>query len=391
MVAPAVGHRVRSESDSRPESELKFISGDSHVVEPPDLWVKRLPARLRDQAPRIEVRDDGDYYVVPGLPTHKETGLLGPMIIAKAKGEPILERTYRYSEQRPGAMDPRERLKDQDLDNIKAEVVYPNWFSLARIPGRELRAACMRVYNEWLAEFCAVAPARFFGAAQLPLLEGDDENVRQTIAEARHAKKLGLRAVMLPHRVQLPYDAPSFDALFAELQDLGLPISIHVSTGILVPFLTREGGRAGKAVLATTCKTSLSQAVIELLWGAVPSRYPRLRFVMTEGGIGWIAFVTNWLDHWWEDHRHHLEPKLDERPSFYFHRSFWATFEDDRPGILTLPMLNEGHLMWGNDYPHTEGTFPASKARVEQDLRDVPEPTRRKLVHDNAAALYGVK
>ncbi len=369
---------------------LKFISGDSHVVEPPDLWQTRLPARLRDQAPHIEARPDGDYYVVPGLPTHRETGMLGPMIIAKARGEPILERTYRYAEQRPGAMDPRERLKDQDLDNIKAEVIYPNWFSLARIPDRELRVACMRVYNEWLAEFCSTAPDRLIGAAQLPVLEGDEENIRQAVSEARHAKAAGLRALMLPHRAQQPYDHPCFDALFGELQDMGLPVAIHVSTGLLVQHTVRDGGRAAKAVLATTCKTSLSQAAIELLWSAAPARFPKLRFVMTEGGIGWIAFVMRFLDHWWEDHRHYLQPKLDERPSFYFHRNFWATFEDDRPGILTLPLLNEDHLLWANDYPHTEGTFPASVARVAQDLRDLPATTRRKLVHDNAARLYGL-
>ena len=374
------------------ETKLPFISADSHVVEPPDLWTTRLPAHLRDQAPRIECKDDGDYYVVPGLPTHRETGFLGPMMIAKAKGEPITERTYRYTDQRPGAMDPKERLRDQDIDSVKSAIIYPNWFSIGRIPNPDLRAACMRVYNEWLTEFCAVDRTRLVGAAQLPLLECDAANIRQTIEEAHHAKKLNLGAVMMPNRVEKPYHHPCFDPLFEELQDLGMPVAVHVSTGILVPFLTRDGGdRSGNAPIATTCKTSgLGMATIELLWGAVPAKYPKLRFVLTEGGIGWIAYVMRFLDHWWEDHRHYLQPKLDEQPSFYFHRNFWATFEDDRPGILTLPLLNEDHLMWGNDYPHTEGTFPASVQRVEEDLRDVPEATQRKLVHDNAAALYEI-
>jgi len=85
-----------------------------------------------------------------------------------------------------------------------------------------------------------------------------------------------------------------------------------------------------------------------------------------------------------------MQPKLDEPPSFYFQRQFWATFEDDRPGILTRHLLNVERLMWGSDYPHTEGTFPFSIDRIRLDFFDVPEEETRKMVHANAAALYGI-
>ncbi len=109
-----------------------------------------------------------------------------------------------------------------------------------------------------------------------------------------------------------------------------------------------------------------------LLGSAVPQRYPKLQFVIAEGGIGWVAPVIRLMDHWWEDHHHYMEPKLSEPPSFYCHRQFWFTFEDDRAGLLTRELLNVERLMWGNDYPHTEGTFPGSRQRVEKDFAGVP-------------------
>ncbi len=96
------------------------------------------------------------------------------------------------------------------------------------------------------------------------------------------------------------------------------------------------------------------------------------------------------MDHWWEDHRRWMQPKLDEAPSAYFNRQFWATFEDDRAGLLTRELLNVDHLMWGSDYPHTEGTFPRSREQVAKDFKGIPEAEVRKMVAQNAAQLYGV-
>ena len=112
--------------------------------------------------------------------------------------------------------------------------------------------------------------------------------------------------------------------------------------------------------------------VAQLIFGAVTQRFPKLRFVMVESGIGWIAGVLHFLDHWWTENRLWMEPRTDEKPSFFFKRNFWATFEDDRAGIMTRHLLNLDHLMWGSDYPHTEGTFPHSREQIARDFADVP-------------------
>ena len=369
-------------------AQLKLISADSHIIEPVDLWTTRLPKEYRDRGPRIESRMDGDYKLADGLPPWRISGAEGGMAIQKGAGEDITkERVYRYSDQRPGAVDPQARLGDQDADGVVAEVIYPGWLQVGQIPDPELRAASMRVYNDWIAEFCSAAPGRFVGAAQLPLVPG---RLDDTIAEARRARELGLGSLMLPHVPEMPYHDAAYDPLWAAFEEIGLPVAIHISTGMVFNAKTFKSGGIAGTVGVTKSKTGVSAPAIELIWAAVPQRHPGLKFVMTEGGIGWIAFVLRFMDHWWADHRHRIDPPLDETPSFYFHRSFWATFEDDRPGILTLPLLNEDHLMWASDYPHTEGTFPHCQRQVERDMADLSEATRRKLVYDNVSALYGM-
>jgi len=85
-----------------------------------------------------------------------------------------------------------------------------------------------------------------------------------------------------------------------------------------------------------------------------------------------------------------LEPKLEEAPSTYFKRQFRATFEDDRAGILTRELIGVDRLMWGADYPHTEGTFPHSQEAIARDFAGLSETQVYKLVVGNAASLYSL-
>ncbi len=112
--------------------------------------------------------------------------------------------------------------------------------------------------------------------------------------------------------------------------------------------------------------------------------------MMVESGIGWIAGMLRFMDHWWEDHHKWMQPALQAPPSVYFKQQFWATFEDDRAGVVTRHLLNPDHLMWGSTIPASEGTFPHSKERIEEDFADIPEAETRRLVRDNAAEFYGL-
>ncbi len=188
-----------------------------------------------------------------------------------------------------------------------------------------------------------------------------------------------------------PYHDPHYKPLWNALQDLDLMVAMHAGCydepfvdfsyqSVLPQSLIVEG----KIIL-------LERGMVNLISGAIPQTYPHLRFVLVEGGIGWIAPVLRLMDHFWEDHHKWMEPRLAEPPSFYFKRQFWATFEDDRPGLLTRSLINQDHLMWGSDYPHSEGTFPYSRQKIAADFVDLPASDTRKLVRDNAAALYAIE
>jgi predicted TIM-barrel fold metal-dependent hydrolase len=309
----------------------------------------------------------------------------------KADGKPILARNHnRYADVRPGALDPLLRLKDQELDNLSAEVVYPNdamFLYAARDP--EYRRECLRAYNSWLAEYCSAAPNRILGVGMLP----GGEPIQWSIDEAQRCAKLGLKSVMLPADLpRIPYGDPLNAPLWSALQDLDMPVAFHNAASERFD-ADQFPPTAGGTMMATVHLKIAGQlrTFASLISSGVAASYPRLRFVIVEGGIGWIAAVTRLMDHWWEDHHHWIEPKLEEKPGFYARRQFYHTFEDDKAGLMHLPLLNGDGLMWGSDYPHTEGTFPHSREQIAKDFADLPAEVKRKIVRDNAARLYGIQ
>jgi predicted TIM-barrel fold metal-dependent hydrolase len=364
-----------------------YVSADSHVVEPRDLWVTRLDRRWRDRAPRIESRPDADYGIIDGL-TPAPVGLTGALMNDKIKGEIKDRGGKRHEETRPGGWDPQARIADQQLDHIRAEMLYPGMgLGILGAPDPEYQLACFQVYNDWLAEFCAVSPDRLAGAGVLPA-KGP---IAAMLKEAGRAVKMGLKSLMVAAEVpERPYSSPEYDPLWAALSELGVPLSIHsgTSSGMQVNERLKTFGIYGVHVVDNKIGKGM-RLIAQMIYGGVTERFPNLRLVYVEGGIGWIAGVLHFMDHWWADHRRWMEPRIHDKPSNYFKRNFWATFEDDRAGVLTRELLNIDHLMWGSDYPHTEGTFPHSREQVEHDFAGIPAADVCKMVADNAAQLYG--
>ena len=362
-----------------------YFSADGHVVEPADLWTTRMDKRFRDRAPRVDSQPDADYYLIDGL-APLPVGLEGVSIEDKISGQIKSPKGRRHSETRPGANNPQARLKDQEMDHLRAEVIYPGvGLFLGVAPDGEYVRECYRVYNDWLSEFCATAPDRLLGVGLLPM-KGP---VAWAVEEAKRAAKKGLCSLAIPSEVPgRSYQEPEFEQLWTTLQDIGLPVSMHVGTD--EPFYMKADRLGTGKAFVDTKICSMARTMADIIWGAIPQRHPKLRFVLAEGGIGWIASVLRSMDHWWEDHHHWMEPKVDEAPSSYFKRQFWATFEDDRAGIMTRELLGVDRLLWGSDYPHTEGTFPHSQEQIMKDFLGVPEGEIYQMVAGNAAELYGV-
>ncbi len=342
---------------------LRLISADSHVDEPEDLWLTRLPQDLRHRAPRFETRAGGRRrLVVEGL----RAGWAGTL-----------------NNQRVGAIYPGKRLADLDLDGIAGEVVYPTtglW--LWSIEDAALGLACIRVYNDWIAQALAGHEERLRPVGLVPVWDLD-----MAIAELRRIRKLGLGAAMFPNRVQYrPYNDPAYDRVWAEAAELGLPVSFHIGTGHDMIHFTGPG--AGTVNYAVTAGMAGHTLALLALSGAM-ERFPALHFTTVECGGGWLAWLMNILDEGYTDHAGWVNPKLKELPSFYLKRQAHVTFQDDQVAVHNRVFTGTGPLLWGSDYPHLEGTWPHSREAVQRQFGAIAPEERAAIVGGNAARVWG--
>jgi len=365
---------------ARPGDPRKYflVSADAHANEPADLWATRIEVKYRDRVPKVIVDANGvKWRVSEG---HRPDRLRTDEL----EGEDRLR-------QLAGA-DPEQRLRDMDRDGIDAEVIFPNkGLSMWATPDPALAMAQCRVYNEWAWETFAAYNHRMSPAAAIATadLEG-------SIAEVQRAAKLGFRALTLPckpvwgaHDVDHPnYNLPVFDPLWAAIQDANLPITFHVSTG-RDPRAARGNGGAVINYVSHSLSPTI-EPVANLCASGVLSRFPRLRFATIEAGIGWVAWLLDAMDEAYRKHHFWVRPKLAMLPSEYFREHGFASFQEDPAGLaLAEPMNLADNFMWGNDYPHHEGTWPHSAEAIERTMGHLSDAARAKVLGLNAARLFG--
>jgi uncharacterized protein len=362
---------------------LRVISADSHVVEPADLWETRLDKKYRDQAPKVIRTEKGLWVIVaPG-------GIAFPaaaMFAAGKRGEQLREHMGKgYEASRPSGWDPTERAKDQDIDGVLAEVLYTsNGLPLFGLEDADLQYACFRVFNDWLAEYCAANPKRLMGVALISL-----RDIPAGIAELERCAKMGLRGAMISNHPLQTYDSPVYNPFWQAASELGMPISLHIITSTKKQSLgSFTGSNTTTLQIEYVFETQCSLAL--MLMGGVLERYPNLRLVSTENDIGWMPYFLHRLDHNYElgAATRNLPPL---KPSEYARRQLWATFQDDPCGVALYKMFGEDNFMWASDFPHSDSTWPHSQAVIAQNFASIPPPVIQKIVADNAVRLYGIE
>ena len=366
---------------------MDVISSDSHVVEPPDTWKGRLPARYHDRAPRVVEDADGDWWMVDGVRTNSFQG--GAQAGKRFDRPEELRPAGRFADVRPGAYDPKEFLADNELDGVWGSVLYPTeGLSLFQVPDGELLAAIFAGYNDWLAEFCRDAPKRLKGIAMIHA-----EDVPGAIAELTRARALGLVGAMITVGPAEPwsYDRPEYEPFWAAAQDLDMPLSLHIATFRPAPGIVTEGNLTARPALLATAERYMTVSLAHMILAGVFERYPRLRVGSVEHELGWVPFFLDRLDYtytqrarrpWW----HRFKEGL---PSDYFHRNVFLSFQEDALGIRDRTLIGVDQMMWGSDYPHTESTFPQSQKLLDRVFAGVPDDERRRITRDNVARLYG--
>ena len=375
-------------------SEMHVMSADSHVMEPADFWATRLDVKYRDQAPRVVKNDKGAGYVfvAPGISPFPVAGGFG----TGRSGTELKEHLSKgYEAARPSGWDPAERIKDQDIDGVEAEVLYTTLgMRLFSLDDAGLQRACFGAYNDWLAEFCSYNPKRLVGNALVSL-----EDIGEGIKELERCAKIGLRGAMIWGSApeDRPYSSRIYDPFWQAASELEMPLSLHVITGRGRESKLEVDPKTGNIVsLAGPTRLEMYANVIHeiqrsltsLIVSGVLERFPRLKLVSAENDVGWLPHYMYRLDHAWEKYSALTPEPLPLKPSDYMRRQLWATFQDDPVGPGTYKFFGTNNYMWASDFPHTDSTWPNSRKVIEKDFAGVPEDVTRKIVFENAAKLY---
>jgi predicted TIM-barrel fold metal-dependent hydrolase len=374
-----------------------LISCDDHMdlgQLPPDLWETRLPVALRDRAPHIEERDKQAMWICDGKVWGRWDGK--PPATGSARPvKPIytaLDRAGIYDNSARRPADATLRLADMDRDGVQTHLIFGPIFQIST-DDPALRAACYQVFNDWLLDFCAVAPDRLIGVPMLP--ENPDGALQEL---TRLAARGGVRQVnLMIANVNPKLDDPAWEPLWTALEASGIILAWHITV-----FVGRPGDRAaGKAAsVFENTKFFLGnflEPFVDLFAWGILERHPKLRIVMAEAGTGWLPWLIQELDyrHWrlWEAKEFWADKggsALVTKPSELFQRQVYATFQEDYVALSLLPFFGEGHLLWASDYPHPDSVWPNSWEAIERQMRSLTPEMRRALTHDNAAALYGL-
>jgi predicted TIM-barrel fold metal-dependent hydrolase len=301
------------------------------------------------------------------------------------------------------------RLRETEADGIVAEVLFPNTVPpffpsnglTAGLPSRteyERRWAGLRAHNRWMADFCQQVPGRRAGTVQILLNDVDD-----ALAEIRWARDAlpTFGGVLVPgvppnHPDVAPLFHARYEPIWALCEDLDIPVDHHGGTG--VPDFGLDA--RGRAMMLVELPWFAHRALWHLIFAGVFERHPRLRFVLTEQGTGWIPGGLRTLD-WFYD-RMTTEGAAEQmfggaacaalslRPSEYFARSCYVGASFMRPAEAEMRHdVGVERLMWGQDYPHSEGTYPYSREALRASFAAIDDDERRRLLAGTAAEVYG--
>jgi uncharacterized protein len=338
--------------------------------------------------------DGGDVFVIDGMASSVPMG-----IVAAAGKNPreIRKSETRVEDLHRGGWDGAARVQDQERDGIAAEIIYPSvGMVLCNHPDADYKHACMWAYNRWLQEeFCAAAPERLFGMGQTAV-----RSVPEAIGEFRRFREMGFRGVMMPGNpaTEEDYDHPSFDPLWRAAVELRLPLCFHILTSrsdganAIGTSGQRQSLHRGPPQNASQALLKSIQDIIgTFIWGRVFERHPDLRVVCVEADAGWAPHFAYRMDHAYKRHRFWLKfGDMQKLPGEYFRENVYMTFQDDWVALKMVDMLNPRRLMWANDFPHSDSTWPWSRELLLGQTAHLSEEHKRRILGDNCAELYGI-
>lgn len=372
-----------------------LISADSHVGETVELR-DRLPAEFRDLMSLIVPSPDGDL-----------TTYMGDKIVEKSSCVPRgADRELEFRDDPSLGTDLDRRLRDMAREGVDAQVVFPN-VALDCGGGTaplEYNQTFARAYNDYVFEIFSPESKRFKPAAMLCV-----DDIDEAVKESRRCIDRGFATIFLPCAVPWqPYWRDVYEPLWSLLEEARIPLSFHVFAGNLAfggeyadlgdlsdeRLASAQKHRAewrGKDFEQYETVVGMAAGmnpIVELTGSGVLERHPNLRFVVTESECGWLAWTLQAMDQM-QKRRHLYREKLPLRASDYFRRQGYVTITDDAVALRALEPGDARRLLWGNDYPHDEGTWPNSQPQLESIRKALPPEDASMVLSGNAAELYG--
>ncbi len=389
----------------------RIVSVDDHVIEPANVWQDRLPAKYKDVGPRV-IQEAGNMNFVGGNFTYEPDpdGQLCDWWIYEDKRVPQTRLSaaagfdrdevkvvgITYEEMRDGCYDPKARLEDMDVNHVEASLCFPSFprfcgQTFMEADDKVLAKLCVEAYNDWMVdEWCGGTDGRLIPLCIIPLWD-----VELAAAEIRRNAARGVRAVCfseIPPYLGLPsvHDADGYWEPFVQAcEETQTVINMHIGSSSKMPSTSDD---APAAVGSTLTFNNAMASMSDWLFSGLLEKFPTVKVAYSEGQIGWIPYILERADKVWEDNRAWggVGDKVPEPPSSYYYRQMYGCFFDDEVGLEMLDRVGVSNITFETDYPHSDSTWPHTKAVAEKLMGHLPDDVIRKLVRGNAIEMLGL-
>ncbi len=372
-------------------SNMPVIDVDSHWTEPADLWTSRAPAALRDRTLRVERTAEGkERWIVEDGQVMGQVGYASIRADGSKSKAAIAFDTF--AEVHPAAIEVAPRLAYMDEHGLSMQIVYPNIIGFAghlimRIEDETHRKFCTTAYNDACSEMQAESAGRLFPQAMLPFWD-----VPASVRELERCQdELGLTGFVITDCMDeygLPaLQDPRWDPLWDAAQSRGLPVNFHIGSGG-APMRIWGGSYPPArlfAALSTMAQMGNMVCLTNLIYSGLLDRFPRLKFVSVESGVGWIPFMLESLDYQFDENG---VDDLELRPSEYFRRQIYGSYWFESDIGAALEKLGEDNLMFETDFPHATCLYPGVREKTLAGVEGLSPAVQRKLLYETAVRVY---